>query len=416
MRLFIFNKKVSVSSIFFLFFIFSWLFLFIPKALAQVCPVGSVIVADNTLAVTETTTVSAPAGFTGGYFEAVPPFRSISIGGSTVTAVEYDPSFMGVMGKGWTYTPNGATNCELAVSIIIIYDYEPYASPLTQTAFGLGNSVYYDVGVSGLLSFPYIVTLNVGKAGGSQSLQFDIEGDAFGYQSSVSAQGTPGFIRWLAVYGAGGTIPDLNTIYARAVYNGHQHELLFDFRVEPEPSAPDLVVQSLSPTSATVGQVVTFSGTVRNSGDASAGATSQTRFRLDIGNNGSWDVNPSNQSTGNLSDGATEVETWNNVWTAVAGTHKYEICADVTGTVTESDEGNNCTSQTFTVACTPLTYRSATSGFSTSATGPAASSLAVYPGQTFYAFVDYGVQHGGIQAPNVPGSYTCTWDNYWLGT
>ncbi|PIW67856.1 MAG: hypothetical protein COW10_04385, partial [Candidatus Omnitrophica bacterium CG12_big_fil_rev_8_21_14_0_65_42_8] len=79
-----------------------------------------------------------------------------------------------------------------------------------------------------------------------------------------------------------------------------------------------------------------------------------------------YDVLPANQSTGALNPGATETETWSNVLTATAGTHKYQICADATGAVAESNEGNNCVERTFTVTSATLSVdlKAATDGAS----------------------------------------------------
>lgn len=115
-------------------------------------------------------------------------------------------------------------------------------------------------------------------------------------------------------------------------------------------SPPDLRVSNLaiSPTTVYTGNVMTFSGLVRNWGETVA-AASQTRLRIDIDNNGSWDITPADQSTGSLGYFATETETWTNIWTAVAGTHRYEICADATNVVVEQNESNNCATANFTV-------------------------------------------------------------------
>ena len=121
------------------------------------------------------------------------------------------------------------------------------------------------------------------------------------------------------------------------------------------PPQPDLIISAnnYSPSSPIAGNSMTFSGTVKNQGGAQAVA-SKTRLRIDIDNNGTYDVLLTDQSTGVLNAGATETETWSNVWTAQAGTHKYEICADATALVTESNEGNNCVTQTFTVTTVPV--------------------------------------------------------------
>ena len=119
---------------------------------------------------------------------------------------------------------------------------------------------------------------------------------------------------------------------------------------------PDYVTEGLAtaPGGLTAGQLVTFAATVRNSGSGAAAVSSQTRLRLDISNNGSFDVTPANQTTNALAPGATEVENWTNAWTAQVGTHRFEVCADSSSVITESNESNNCTTQTFTVGAAPL--------------------------------------------------------------
>ena len=67
-------------------------------------------------------------------------------------------------------------------------------------------------------------------------------------------------------------------------------------------------------------------------------------------------------------------------------------------------------------ACTSLTYRPATSGFSTNPNGPAQASLSVAPSATFYTFIDYGQQTDSIIGPSVGGSYACAWDGAWIDT
>ncbi len=69
-----------------------------------------------------------------------------------------------------------------------------------------------------------------------------------------------------------------------------------------------------------------------------------------MNNDGTFDITPANQTTNALVAGSTETETWSNAWVAVAGTHRLEVCSDVGLAITESDETNNCTTMTFTVA------------------------------------------------------------------
>lgn len=65
-------------------------------------------------------------------------------------------------------------------------------------------------------------------------------------------------------------------------------------------------------------------------------------------------------------------------------------------------------------SCVAVNYQSGTSGFSLSPTGPTAHSLTVNPGQTFYAFCDYGALSNSIWFDNSSG-ITYSWAG-WNGT
>ena len=120
-------------------------------------------------------------------------------------------------------------------------------------------------------------------------------------------------------------------------------------------SQPDLIIQSANITGSLVaGQALSFGAIVKNQETVSAGAISLIGLQIDIDNNNSWNIIAPNQNTGNLSGGATETETWSNAWTNItAGTHAYRVCADVSFSVVESNEGNNCLTQTFVVSTPP---------------------------------------------------------------
>ncbi|OGZ48619.1 MAG: hypothetical protein A3C83_00865 [Candidatus Ryanbacteria bacterium RIFCSPHIGHO2_02_FULL_47_25] len=112
---------------------------------------------------------------------------------------------------------------------------------------------------------------------------------------------------------------------------------------------PDLVISDKNITSPAPkpGDAISFTATVRNAG-AGASPASQTRFRLNIDDNSTWDLQR-NVSTGALAVGGTEQETLTNYWAATVGAHRYEFCADAAGAVDESNESNNCVSGTFEV-------------------------------------------------------------------
>jgi len=112
---------------------------------------------------------------------------------------------------------------------------------------------------------------------------------------------------------------------------------------------PDLVVinYGFTPTSPLPGAVLTFYGTVLNDGSFAAG-NSQTSLRIDLNNDGSWDILPAAVATPALEIDYVYRASWPDVATAQAGIHKYEICADTPGkSVNESKETNNCVSKIF---------------------------------------------------------------------
>ena len=111
---------------------------------------------------------------------------------------------------------------------------------------------------------------------------------------------------------------------------------------------PDLIISThrYSPSSPNAGDAISFTGKVKNQGLCPAD-WSYTRLYIDKDNDKDYDYTY-DQTTYALDPGETEGEEWNGVWKCTKGTHKYQICADATGRVTESKERNNCVSQTFT--------------------------------------------------------------------
>ncbi len=141
------------------------------------------------------------------------------------------------------------------------------------------------------------------------------------------------------------TDPAGRTFSFRFVYNFPNS--YYEYRCNDTPS--DLTVNNLNTIGAlSIGTNLGFQGRVNNT--VPAVPDSQARLRIDIGNNGSWDITPATQGTGPLGDNGGETVIWNNVWVATAGTHLYEVCADTTGVVTESDENNNCTTAIFVIS------------------------------------------------------------------
>lgn len=116
----------------------------------------------------------------------------------------------------------------------------------------------------------------------------------------------------------------------------------------------DLVIEAagFSPQNPSVGNLMTFRGTVRNAGGVAIADSTITRLRIDVGNNGSWDI-ATDATTGQLFPNKAEEEIWADIWTATLGVHKFEICADINNTANERSESNNCASGVFEVIKKP---------------------------------------------------------------
>lgn len=150
--------------------------------------------------------------------------------------------------------------------------------------------------------------------------------------------------------------------------NGQSVNYVGDWRGQnPCPTyTPDLIVEnslSINPAQPGASSNITFSAVVKNQGNGSAGSSS-TSLKIDYNNDGSWNLQPPTGTTNQATPGLGPSEstngtllpriTWTLDWTGKpAGTHKFEVCADVGSAVSESNESNNCTSTTFTIYAPP---------------------------------------------------------------
>lgn len=115
----------------------------------------------------------------------------------------------------------------------------------------------------------------------------------------------------------------------------------------PPPPKPDLVVLDItwSPVSLVAGNNTTFTATVKNQGNGSAGFF-WVRFRLD-GN-----VSLGDRAVSALAAGAT-VNVTSDAWNATQGNHTIQADADAYGQADESNEANNNRTESFSVAAPP---------------------------------------------------------------
>lgn len=120
-------------------------------------------------------------------------------------------------------------------------------------------------------------------------------------------------------------------------------------------TAPDIVV-SAGPSAATPAGLVengttAFTGTIRNQGDAGTNAAMNTRFTVDVGNDGGTDMTLASPAVAGLAAGAEKSVT-SAAWSTIpAGTHKITLCADqpAPAVANEFFTDNNCASQVVTV-------------------------------------------------------------------
>lgn len=197
--------------------------------------------------------------------------------------------------------------------------------------------------------------------------------------------------------------------------------------VTTPPAGPDLITYSLSvsPSSSTVGDLLTFSGIVKNQGETGADA-SKTTLSVDgdgdVNSDGNYYNDPSdfssNNATGDLATGVTEMEVWTDAWTATAGAKKFKICADTDNEVTEDNETNNCSEMNFSVSSTPTLAvdlsASATSGVGSVNTTLTADATGTATGNIKYYFwwncasntTDLSIARGDCGAENVASGLT----------
>lgn len=116
----------------------------------------------------------------------------------------------------------------------------------------------------------------------------------------------------------------------------------------------------VSPTAPSPGSPLSFSANIANRGIAGTeGGAINSRFNLDLNNNGSIEATCVTSIGIQLNQGDIQPQVWNSssggctVQNAVLGNHKIEFCVDDGNGITEFDSSTNCTSTTFTVSTSP---------------------------------------------------------------
>lgn len=123
----------------------------------------------------------------------------------------------------------------------------------------------------------------------------------------------------------------------------------------------DLIASTVSPTTATVGVGTSFSSVVTNQGMDPTGASFSNFFQVAASANGGGPIaDLTSTSMGALAgNGATDITTSPNYTFFTAGTFSVRACADKSssgnsGTITETNESNNCGPWTNIVVSPPV--------------------------------------------------------------
>src|SRR3990167_7167111 len=115
---------------------------------------------------------------------------------------------------------------------------------------------------------------------------------------------------------------------------------------------PNLTATSPSPSTATTGVAQTFSSTITNNGTAGTGASFSNFFQRATAANGGGTITAFTSTTIKaLAKGASNTATSPSYTFPSAGTYSVRACADKTnaastGTIAESNEGDNCSALT----------------------------------------------------------------------
>lgn len=177
----------------------------------------------------------------------------------------------------------------------------------------------------------------------------------------------------------------------------------------------DLTTGAITPTSVTANQSSTFSVSVSNSGAVASGASSPTLFQRATSSGGANAITLGVANTASLTAGQSRAVTLNAA--LPTGTWYLRACADNNaswaGTITESNEDNNCGAWTRVVAAAPPPVQGAcTVNKTTVAPGESFTYTAQPQGASSYEWgtVD-GTEMGGyqlVQMRTTPGWYDTT--------
>ncbi len=120
---------------------------------------------------------------------------------------------------------------------------------------------------------------------------------------------------------------------------------------EAEGDAPDATLGTLSYYGGSLaeGSVLSFSLAVKNTGKETMKVPFFTQLFVDNDNDGKINMQLSRLETRPLEVNEQDTRIWKGAWTVRVGTHRMEVCTDVTNVILEMNEKNNCTDLVFTI-------------------------------------------------------------------
>ncbi|QWV97167.1 putative Ig domain-containing protein [Geomonas nitrogeniifigens] len=178
------------------------------------------------------------------------------------------------------------------------------------------------------------------------------------YSQSLTASGGTGSYTWSVISGSlpeglslnpttgqiAGTPTAAGSSFTVECRDGNQTAATAALAIVIEAARPDLVVTAVSgPTSGTRGKKVMLTATVKNQGQATAGASTLSFYLSSDGTVSGADTKVADVSVGSLAAGGSQTVSFNATVPATlpAGSYVIGAIADRVGVVAETDEANN---------------------------------------------------------------------------
>lgn len=178
------------------------------------------------------------------------------------------------------------------------------------------------------------------------------------------------------------------------------------------PATPDLVSENMAiaggSTTITYGQSYQFTANVRNTSTATTASFSDSFAYSYDGQNGSFVEIPPAVSVNGLSGSASHTDTSGTISFATPGTVTIRHCADSGNSVSESDEGNNCSYRSYTIQGSPILAQCSVSPTTIVEEGNATWTATASGGATPYSYQWSGADDLSGSGTSVVKTYSTT--------